>query len=103
MAQLTTLLERDVHEARISGSAIPQSNFVIASHGEMSSFPAGTTPFFPEIESARGSSVQEIPCLPDDQGGKGDEITARLPLQQRPSPGQLLRTLARLPGLPRST
>ncbi len=37
------------------------------------------------------------------QGGKGDEITARLPLQERPSPGQLRRMLAGLPGLPRST
>jgi hypothetical protein len=53
-------------QARISGSANPHSIFVIAYHGEMSSFPAETTPFFPEIESARGSSVQEIPRSPND-------------------------------------
>jgi hypothetical protein len=38
--------------ARISGLANPHRNFVIASQGEMASFPAGTTPFFLEIESA---------------------------------------------------
>ncbi len=46
---------------RISGSANPRLNFVIASHGQIAPFPAGTTPFFLEIESAPGSFVQEIP------------------------------------------
>jgi hypothetical protein len=50
----------------ISGSANLQSIFVIASQGEMSSFPAGMTPFFPENKSARESSVQEIPRSPND-------------------------------------
>jgi hypothetical protein len=51
---------------QISGLANTHVYFVIASQGEMTSIPTGTTPFFPEIESARGSSVQEIPRSPDD-------------------------------------
>jgi hypothetical protein len=43
--------------SRISESANPHRDFVIASQGEMASFPAGTTPFLLEIESALG-----IPC-----------------------------------------
>jgi hypothetical protein len=39
---------------------------VIASQGEVASFPIGTTPFFPEIETVKGSSVLEIPCLHND-------------------------------------
>jgi hypothetical protein len=46
--------------------ANPHRDFVIASLGEMASFPAETTPFFLQIESARGSSVQGIPCALDD-------------------------------------
>jgi hypothetical protein len=36
-------------QTRISGSANSRRDFVIASHGEMTSVPAGTTPFFFEI------------------------------------------------------
>jgi hypothetical protein len=53
--------------ARISGSANPCFFFVIAYQGEMMSFPAGTTPFFPQLKSARGSSVQKIPARPMTQ------------------------------------
>jgi hypothetical protein len=48
--------------ARISGSANPHCNFVIASQGEMASFPAGTTPFFIEIESAREVPSKKSPA-----------------------------------------
>jgi hypothetical protein len=51
---------------RISGSANLHFILVVAPRGEMTLFPAGTTPFFPEIKSARGSYVQEIPRAPDD-------------------------------------
>jgi hypothetical protein len=37
-------------KAQISGSANPHRNFVIASQGEMASFPVETTPFFLEID-----------------------------------------------------
>jgi hypothetical protein len=40
--------------------------FFIAFCREMVLFPIGMTPFFPEIESTWGSSVQEIPRLHDD-------------------------------------
>jgi hypothetical protein len=53
-----------------AGSANSHRVFVIAPRGEMVSFPIGTTPFLPEIESARGSSVQEIPRAPNDAGDK---------------------------------
>jgi hypothetical protein len=48
--------------ARISGSANPQGDFVIATQGEMASFPAGTTPFFLEIESAQGVLCKKFPA-----------------------------------------
>jgi hypothetical protein len=41
-------------------------DFVIALQGEMTSVPAGTTPFFFEIYSARESSAQGIPPSLDD-------------------------------------
>jgi hypothetical protein len=50
----------------LAGSANPDWIFVIASRGKMASFRIGTTPFLPEIESAGGSSGQEIPRTPDD-------------------------------------
>jgi hypothetical protein len=50
----------------MSRLANPHLNFVIASRGQMASFPAGTTPCFLEIESAPGSFLQEIPCSLDD-------------------------------------
>jgi hypothetical protein len=63
---LSTNCPKRSKKDRISGSADPDLFFVITSHGGMMSFPAETTPFFPEIEYAQGSSMQEIPCLPDD-------------------------------------
>jgi hypothetical protein len=59
-------IESDVHgklelHSRISGLANPHLNFVIASHGQMALFPAGTMAFFLVIESTPGSFVQEIP------------------------------------------
>jgi hypothetical protein len=52
---------------QISGLANPHRDFVIASLGEMGSFPAETTPFFLQFESARGSSVQGIPRALDER------------------------------------
>jgi hypothetical protein len=49
-------------QPRISGSANPHCDFVIACQGEMASFPAGTTPFFLEIESARGVPCKKSPA-----------------------------------------
>jgi hypothetical protein len=54
------------YQARISGSANPHLNFVIASHGRMASFHAGSSPFFLEIESAPVSFVHKIPRLLND-------------------------------------
>jgi hypothetical protein len=61
----TGRLQTDVH-ARISGSANSRCDFVIAPYGEMTSVPAGTTPFFLEIKSAPESSVEGIPPSLDD-------------------------------------
>jgi hypothetical protein len=47
--------------AQISGSAKPHLSFVIASEGRMASFPAGTTPFFLQIEGARGVLYKKFP------------------------------------------
>jgi hypothetical protein len=47
---------------RISGSANPHLNFVIASEGGMASFPAGTTPFYLQFESARGVLYEKSPA-----------------------------------------
>ncbi len=51
---------------RLAGSANPNFILFIAPQGEMASFSIGTTPFFLEIDSAQGSSVQEIPRTPDE-------------------------------------
>jgi hypothetical protein len=46
----------------------------------MASFPIGTTPFLLEIDSARGSSMQEIPHTPDDAAAQeaGQYLLIRL-------------------------
>jgi hypothetical protein len=51
---------------RISGLANPHLSFVIASHGQMASFPAGATPFFLQSESARGVLYEKSPRFLDD-------------------------------------
>jgi hypothetical protein len=48
--------------SRISRSANPHCDFVIASQGEIASFPAGTTAFFLEIESTRGVPCKKSPA-----------------------------------------
>jgi hypothetical protein len=53
-------------EHGLAGLANPDFIFVIAPCGEMASFSIGTTPFLLEIDSTRGSSVQEIPRAPND-------------------------------------
>jgi hypothetical protein len=53
---------QDVVDSRISGSANQHYDFVIASQGEMASFLAETTPFFLEIESARGAPCKKSPA-----------------------------------------
>jgi hypothetical protein len=50
---LPAILSLGLSMAWISGSANSRRDFVIASHGEMTSVLAGTTPFFLEIYSAR--------------------------------------------------
>ncbi len=56
-----------VSSARIiRGSAKSRRDFVIASHGEMTSVPAGMTPFFLEIYTASESSMQGIAPSLDD-------------------------------------
>ncbi len=47
---------------QISGSANWHPNVAIASQGDMASFPAGTTPFFLEIESAGGVPCKRFPA-----------------------------------------
>jgi hypothetical protein len=59
------LKETDDFNSRISGSANPHRDFVIVSQGEMASFPAGTTPFFLQIERAQGVPCKESPALDD--------------------------------------
>jgi hypothetical protein len=49
----------------LAGSANPNLIFVIAPRGEMAPFCLGTMPFLLEIDSARGSSMQEIPRAPN--------------------------------------
>ncbi len=61
----------------LAGSANPYVIFVIAPRGEMASFPIGTTPFFLEIGSARGSSVQEIPRTLDSLDDAADGEAGR--------------------------
>jgi hypothetical protein len=78
----------------ISGSANPNRDFVIASQGEMASFPAGTTPFFLEIKSARGvPTVQEIPHALDDEADQ--QHAHSLPFRYSVQPGQIWRKTAR--------
>jgi hypothetical protein len=74
----------------LAGSANANYIHVIANRGEMASFPIGTTPFLFEIDSARGSSVQEIPRTPDD----ADEQETRRYLSIRLIRGEILVIVA---------
>jgi hypothetical protein len=57
----------------ISRLANLHRNFVITSLRVMASFPAQTTPFFLQIERARGSSMQGIPRALNDTA---DQLSA---------------------------